>query len=94
MIDHNTTVILTKEIVSTVVDDETMVMSVESGKCHAFDIIGSRIWEQIARPVPVSELCGRLSRKFDVERKQCEHDVLVFLNGLAEDGLVKAVSQM
>ena len=93
MIEHDTTVIQTKEIVSTVLDDETMVMSVESGKCHTLDMIGSRIWEHIARPLPVSELCARLSREYDVNQKQCEQDVIVFLNGLAEDGLVKAVAQ-
>jgi len=94
MITDDTTVTQEKETVSTVLDDETMLMSVASGKCHALDLIGSRIWEEIAKPLPVSELCDRLSREFDVERKQCEHDVLVFLNELAEDGLVKDVSQM
>ena len=80
-----------EELVSSDLDGETVMMSVKNGKYYGMDAIGSRIWTLIKQPRSVSELCDILLREFNVDRERCEKDVLIFLNKLAEDNLIRIV---
>jgi hypothetical protein len=80
-----------EEIVSSDLDGETVMMSIKNGKYYGMDAIGSRIWALIKQPLSVSELCDILLGEFDVDREQCEKDVLGFLNELVEGNLVRVV---
>ena len=90
-IGPNTTIAQTKELVSSDLDGETVLLSIETGKYYNMDPIGSRIWELIEEPLSVSTLCDILLNEFEVERKQCEQEVLSFLNQLAGDHLVQVL---
>lgn len=90
-IGPDTVVTRSEELVSSDLDGETVLMSVQNGKYYGLDEIGSRIWSLIEQPRSVSELCDILLGEFDVEREQCERDVFAFLNKLAEDDLMKVV---
>jgi hypothetical protein len=89
----NSTVKWADDLVSCDLDGETALMSVENGKYYALDPIGSRIWALLEQAWPVSDLCALLLEEFEVEPSQCEHDVLSFLNGLAQDNLIKVVDE-
>ena len=90
-IGPNTTIAQTKELVSSDLDGETVLLSIETGKYYNMDPIGSRIWELIEEPLSVSKLCDILLNEFEVERKQCEQEVVAFLNKLAGDRLVQVL---
>ena len=90
-IGMNTVVAQIEELVSSDLDGETVMMSIKNGKYYGMDAIGSRIWELIKQPRSVLELCDILLTEFNVDRERCEKDVLVFLNKLAEDNLVKVL---
>jgi hypothetical protein len=92
-IGPDTVVTQIEELVSSDLDGETVMMSVKNGKYYGMDAIGSRIWTLIKHPRSVSELCDILLEEFDVDRERCEKDVLVFLNKLAEDNLVKIIDE-
>ena len=87
----NTTVTQTKELVSSDLDGETVLMSIETGKYYNMDPIGSRIWALIEEPLSVSKLCDILLGEFKVDREQCEKEVLTFLNKLTEDNLIQVL---
>ena len=87
----NTIVTQTKELVSSDLDGETVLLSIETGKYYNMDPIGSRIWELIEEPLSVSKLCDILLSEFKVERKQCEKEVFAFLNRLAGDNLIQVL---
>jgi hypothetical protein len=86
-----TTVTQTKELVSSDLDGETVLLSIETGKYYNMDPIGSRIWELIKDPMSVSDLIDILLGEFEVDRQQCEAEVLAFLNKLAEDNLIQVL---
>ena len=88
-IGANTVVTQTKELVSSDLDGETVLLSIETGKYYNMDPIGSRIWELIKDPMSVSDLIDILLGEFEVDRQQCEAEVLAFLNKLAEDSLIQ-----
>ena len=90
-IGPDTVVAQIEELVSSDLDGETVMMSVKNGKYYGMDPIGSRIWALIKQPSTVSVLCDILLREFNVDRERCEKDVLIFLNKLAEDNLIRIV---
>ncbi|MDY7031662.1 MAG: lasso peptide biosynthesis PqqD family chaperone [Thermodesulfobacteriota bacterium] len=90
-IDFNTVVTQVDRLISSDLDGETVMMSVENGKYYVIDSIGSRIWSILVSPHSVSDLCDILFEEFDVEKERCEHDVLDFINKLAEQNLIKVV---
>ena len=80
------------DLVSSDMDGEIVMMSVDKGEYYGLDETGSRVWTLLETPRQVSELCEILAGEFDVEQEQCERDVLAFLNELAEEELVSIVT--
>jgi len=78
--------------VSTVVDGKAVLMSVDNGKYYNMDDIGTRIWTMIETPTAVGAVCDQMVQEFEVERAVCEADVLVLLNKLLENDLIRVVS--
>lgn len=83
------TVTQSEDQVSTELDGETVLMSIEQGNYYGMDKILSRIWALIEKPIAVSALCDQLMKEYDVERDACEKDVLNVLNELAKEDLLK-----
>ena len=79
--------------ITSTVDDEVMMMSIEKGHYYGLDDIGSHIWQQLENPVRVADLCAQLSTEFNVDQDQCETDVLAFLNELADEGMISIVTE-
>jgi hypothetical protein len=79
------------ELVVAELDGETVMMSVENGKYYGLDEIGSYIWPLIKEPRSVKDVCELLLEEFDVDRQQCERDVLAFFNHLAEEKVIRVV---
>lgn len=78
--------------VETDVGDQTMMMSVHTGKYYALEGTARSIWEQIAAPTTVDALIESLLREFDVERATCEADVMTFLDDMVANELVVATA--
>ena len=74
--------------VSCRIDDETVLMHLETGRYFGYDAVGSRVWELLEQPVPVEVLCDRLVGEFDgVDAARCTADVVAFLRELVDEGL-------
>jgi len=79
-------------MVTSNLDGEIVMMSVEHGEYFGLDEIGTRIWEFLEKPVIVEELITSLTNEFEVERQECEHDTLEFLEELLSKELVQLMS--
>ncbi len=90
-INGDEVIVRTKEVVSTDLDGETVMMSIDKGMYYGLDIIATRIWELIEKPLSVSALCNILLREFEVDRDLCQQDVHRFLSELKDDDLIKVV---
>ena len=87
-ITSNSLIQRSKELVSTEVDGETVMMSIENGKYYGMNKIGSRIWKLIENPIKVEELCDKLIEEYEVRQDDCKKEALEFLNTLNEGNLV------
>jgi len=65
------------------VGDELVMMSAESGYYIGLTEVGARIWELIAEPTELDELCVQLGHEFDVPPDTCRTEVRAFLDDLA-----------
>jgi hypothetical protein len=79
---------LTDNIISAPIDDEVVILSVDSGAYFGLDEIGSEIWRQLETPTRVDALCDTLTTKYNADRSTIEHDVLALLKSLVAEGLV------
>jgi hypothetical protein len=71
------------------VDDEIVMLSPEQGAYFGLNAVGSRVWELIAAPRPVAEVCATLTAEYEVDDDTCAADVRDFLQELAAAGLVE-----
>ena len=89
----DTVVIRVKDPVSSDMDGESVMLSINQGKYYSMDPIGSRIWTLLEQPRSVSVLCNILLEEFEVSREQCWDNVLAFLNALAVEKLVEVLHE-
>lgn len=80
------------ELVSSDIDGEKVMMSLDNGEYFGLDPVGSRIWELIENPIRVDKLIALLLEEFEVSETQCNIDTLEFLNQLQEKKLLLVIS--
>ncbi len=87
-VELDSVVVQGREQICAEVDGEVVMMSIAQGNYYGLDSIGGRVWELIAEPCSVRELCDRLVVEFAVDRATCEADILCFLNDMAAQKLI------
>ena len=80
------------DLLSSGMDEDTVMFDLNSGRYFGMDVVGSAIWSRLKDPVRVSDLCDLLQQEFDVDQETCERDVLAFLDELLENQLVQVCS--
>lgn len=80
-----------EDLLSSDIDGEIVMMSIEKGSYYGVNLIGSRIWNIIEQPVKVSDIISLLLKDYDVSNDICEKDVLTFLNTLNRENIIRTV---
>ena len=73
-------------------DGELVMMNIEQGRYFGLNQTGTRIWALLAQPVVISDLCDKLMAEFSVPQKQCEQEVISYLENLLTRGLLQVVT--
>lgn len=89
----NTRVVRSQGQVSTEVDGQIMLLSIERGSYFALADTGARIWALLEEASTVGEVCQRLQTEYDVDAQTCEREVLAFLRTALEESLVGTVEE-
>lgn len=71
---------------------EKVMMSIQSGKYYNLGAMGSVIWERLSSGQTVEQLIEQLQAQYEVQREECEAQVLAFLQQLHQEGLVQLQS--
>lgn len=82
------TVVRCSDVIASPVDHELVMMDLERGMYYALNAVGADIWERLAQPIAVADLCSQLMQKYEVDRETCQADVLAVLNEMAANGLL------
>lgn len=74
--------------VSRDLNGQRVLLNLDSGLYFGLDELGGRIWQLLDSRTQPEEICAVLTREYDVDRKQCEADVVSLLHSLVEHGLI------
>ena len=88
-LDRHDTVVRTSDLLSTTIDGQVVITSVEKGNYIGLEGAGNRLWSLIEYPIRISRLCDALQAEFDVFPEQCKADVISFMEKLRDNGLVE-----
>jgi hypothetical protein len=82
-------IVLTTNLLSAEVDGEAVIMDMQSGNYFGLDAIGTEIFQLMAQPILVSELCRKLEAEFDATPETIREDVLHLCNEMLQHGLIE-----
>ncbi len=89
----SSTIVRSSQFITTPMDNELAMMSLESNAYFGLDEIGAVIWEALEQPKTVGALCDELLARYDIDRAQCQADVIDFLTDLHEAKIVELVEE-
>jgi len=78
-----------RQILSTELDQETVLMSIDAGAYYGMGGTARSIWQKLAAPIAFSALVDQLAREYDVQREVCAADLELFLAKLEREGLLR-----
>jgi hypothetical protein len=88
-ITASTVVLAVKEQVSSKLAEETVVLNLKDSVYYGLDAVGTTIWQTLQTPRTVGAIRDALCAEYDVDRGECEADLLALLASLAEHGLIE-----
>jgi hypothetical protein len=77
--------------VSSDVEGDVAIMSVDKGNYYMLNEVGARFWQLIEEPCRVGDACLRLLDEYDTGRDKCEDEILRLVRELVEQELVEVV---
>ena len=78
-----------QEMISTELDRETVLMSIDAGAYYGLAGPAQRIWEVLETSMTFSALIDRLVKEYNVTPEACAADVERFLAEMEEEGLLR-----
>jgi hypothetical protein len=72
------------------IDEEVVMLSLNTGAYYALNIVASRIWEIIEEPKAVKEILEILMEEFEVDQETCLNDTMECLQDFSEKELLTA----
>ena len=76
------------DLLSTEVDKEVLIMSVDAGRYFGLDEIASDLWHRLEGAPTFDELVAVLREHYDGDPARIEQDTIAFIDTLREQGLV------
>ncbi len=76
-------------LVSTDMDGETVMMSIDKGAYFGIGGIGPDLWELLAAPQTIDSLVTAICAEYDVAASDARRDIEDFLGRMVQNDLVK-----
>jgi hypothetical protein len=83
------TVAAAPNLVGCALDDEAVLLNVETGTYYGLNSVGRRVWQLVQRPRTIAAVRDTLVAEFDVPPERCERDLVSLLAELQQHGLVQ-----
>ena len=87
----NQKIVRKEEVLASNLEDELVMMNLESDSYYGMNAVGSRIWELLERPLALAELYALLQEEFDVDGETCQRDVLPFIQKIIDEKLLRII---
>ena len=77
------------QVVDTKLDDEVVLLHLESKKYFSLNRTGERIWQGLKEGLTLKEISQRLQKEFQVDPDQADKSVVDLVNELCQQKLVQ-----
>lgn len=91
MLSKHDVVTRSPEHISCEVEGKAVILNSQTGEFYDLNSSATLIWDTIAQPISVSDLCVELQKSFNVNSDQCEKETLDLLLRLQSKELVVIV---
>jgi Coenzyme PQQ synthesis protein D (PqqD) len=92
-LSSDTVVTRSDGLIQAEIDNEVVALSIERGTCYGLNRVGSRIWNLLATPSRIGDVCATLLSDYAVDRNTCERQVLDLLEEMQAEGLIAVVQE-
>ena len=82
-----------KDVVSSRLADEIVILDLKSGVYHGLEAVGARIWELLEEAGHIAEIRDALLDEYEVAAERCEEDLVALIDELESHGLVQIIDQ-
>ena len=89
MLTDDSIVVAAREQFACELQADLLVLNAASGFYYGLNPLGKRIWQLIQEPTEVGAVRDQLLKEFDVDRERCVGELKVFLQDMAQNGLVE-----
>lgn len=69
--------------------EEVVILDSDGGQYYGLTKVGAQVWQSLQAPKEVTEIVEIIAHNYDVDRAQCEADVLALLDEMAERRLIR-----
>ena len=80
-----------EELIFAQMGEEVVMMSEDQNEYLGLNVVASAIWDLVAAPQSVEQLCGRLQEQFVVPTDQCEREVVEFMDQMKQKKLIEVI---
>jgi hypothetical protein len=84
-------VTLSPRQISSELGGEVVIMDLQKGVYHGVQGVSAFIWNLLAQPISIQEICDRVTGEYEVESSRCQSDVMALIQQLLDEGLVDLV---
>ena len=81
--------IRTQEMLSTELDQETVLMSIDAGAYYGLAGTARSVWEKLATPLTFSALVDTLVQEYKITPEACAAELQPFLETMEREGLLR-----
>jgi hypothetical protein len=83
-------VLVSEAVVSAELDDEAVLLNVQTGTYFGLDAVGTRIWKLLEQGATQEQICEHMLDEYEVEPDRLRSDVSQFLELMADKGLTRS----
>ena len=78
-----------KDLLSSRMDQDTVMMHPESGKYFSLNPVATRIWEMLETPMSFEQIVETLLNEFNVSPEVCNKETREFIKTLIEKDIIE-----
>lgn len=88
-VHKNTRIKRKNDVISSQIDGEAVMMSLENGEYYGLNETGSYIWDALEQETTIDELVTGLTAQYDVDETTCRDEVTRLIEELNTKGLIE-----
>ena len=77
------------EAIFSEVGGDIVALNVERGACYGMEQVTAAVWQLLADPLTLEQLCDRLVEIYEVDAATCRTDVEALLGEFEAEGIVQ-----